>query len=161
MIILKAFERSPHLAEVKVSYRRGRRQDKRQTKMPWVVSTSRTAEEYVRSVWNKDTLELVEDFVIVCLNTSHEVLGWVKVATGGFSEATVDPRVVFAIALQTATAALVLAHNHPSGDTTPSPLDRAVTRRLKDAGKLLGIDVLDHIILTKDQAFSFADEGLL
>jgi DNA repair protein RadC len=161
VIELKAFERSPHLAELKVVYRRGRRQDNRQTQMPWVIVTPSSAENYLRSIWNKDTIELVEDFILVCLNNAKEVLGWVKVSTGGLDSSTVDPRVVFGIALQTAAASIIIAHNHPSGSLKPSPQDEQVTKRLKQAGELMGIQLLDHLIITKDAAFSFADKGLM
>jgi DNA repair protein RadC len=158
---LKSFERSPHLAEIKVAYRRKKREDSRQTKMPWVLVSPTTAESYLRSIWNNDTIELTEDFIIVCLNTAREVLGWVKGAAGGLDGAAVDVRVVFAIALQTASSAIILAHNHPSGSLKPSQEDMALTKRLQHAGELLQIPVLDHVILTKDGAFSFSDQGLL
>jgi DNA repair protein RadC len=98
---------------------------------------------------------------LVCLNNAKEVLGWVKVSTGGLDSSTVDPRVVFGIALQTAATAIIVAHNHPSGSLKPSPQDEQVTRRLKQAGELLGIQVLDHLIITKDSAFSFVDKGMI
>jgi DNA repair protein RadC len=161
MIELKSFERSPNLAELKVSYKRRQRVDRDQVTMPWMVSSPYTAEKYLRSVWNPDTLELIEDFLIVCLNGRNEVLGWVKVASGGFTSAPVDPRVVFSIALKTAASSLLLAHNHPSSSLEPSPEDKEVTTRLKKAGDILGIRVVDHIILTANGAFSFAHAGLL
>lgn len=161
MITIKALERSPHLAELKVSYRRRKPLDRRQVTLPWVILSPCTAEKYLRSVWNLDTLELVEEFVIVCLNNGREVLGWVKVASGGLSSAPVDPRLVFGVALQAASSSLILAHNHPGGQLQPSAEDRIVTKRLKDAGSILGIEVADHIILTKDGAYSFMEHGIL
>jgi DNA repair protein RadC len=150
MIQLKSFERAPHLAELKVSYKRRRPSDNGQLKMPWIVSTSVDAVEYLRSVWDKDRLELMEEVILVCLNTQLEVLGWVKVAQGGISTTSVDPRIVFGVALQVAAARVVLAHNHPGGAAAPSPEDRAFTARLRDAGGLLRIELIDHIILTRD-----------
>src|SRR3712207_6644288 len=111
MITLKTFDRTPNLAELKVSYRRGRPKDVRQEKMPFVVASPASCEEYLRRLWDKDTLDLREDVVLLCLSSSLEVLGWVRLATGGLDAATVDPRLVFAIALQTASAAIVVAHN--------------------------------------------------
>ena len=160
MITLKSFDRSPNLAELKVSYRRRRKSEVGQLPMPWIIASSVTAETYLRSVWDGDTLELVEEFLVVCLNGGHEVLGWVKVSRGGFRHAPVDPRVVFAVALQAASSAIILAHNHPGGTLEASPEDIRLTRRLSEAGKLLGISVLDHIILTKEKALSMADAGL-
>jgi DNA repair protein RadC len=161
MITLKSFERSPHLAELKVSYKRRRKVEAGQLTMPWIIASATTAEAYLRSAWDQDALELVEEVVVVCLNGGHEGLGWVKVSRGGFAQATIDPRVVFGVALQAAASAIILAHNHPGGTANASPEDLHVTRRLVEAGKLLGISVLDHIILTQDGAFSMADKGLL
>jgi DNA repair protein RadC len=161
MITLKSFERSPHLAELKVSYKRRRKVEAGQLAMPWIIASATSAEAYIRSVWDRDSLELVEEFLVVCLNGGNEVLGWVKVSRGGFGQVVVDPRVVFAVALQAASSAIIVAHNHPSNSATPSPEDLQVSRRLVAAGKLLGVKVLDHIILTKDGALSMAGEGLL
>ena len=156
LVTLGQFERSPRLAELKVAYRsRKKLRERRPIRAPQDV------EAYLRAIWNAKTLELVEEFVVVCLNGNHQALGWVKVASGGFNSAAVDPRLVFAVALKTASSAIVVAHNHPSGNAEPSEQDREVTRRLKEAGKLLGIGVLDHVILTKESAFSFAENGLM
>lgn len=161
MILLKTFERSAWLAELKVSYRRKRRGDPGPEALPRDCSTAQTAVEYLRSVWDEDRLEYAEDFVLVCLNNALEPLGWVRVATGGLDQAVVDPRVVFGVALQTAATGIIVAHNHPTGRVEPSEDDRSITRRLKDAGEVLRIKLLDHIILTREKAFSFADHGLL
>jgi DNA repair protein RadC len=161
MITLKSFERSPHLAELKVSYKRRRKIEKGQIAMPWFIASAATAEAYLRSVWDRDSLELVEEFLVVCLNGGNEVLGWVKISRGGFGRVVVDPRVVFGVALQAASSAIIVAHNHPGGTTEASPEDLRVTRQLVAAGKLLGVPVLDHIILTKDKAVSMAEQGLL
>lgn len=159
MITLKTYDRTPSLAELKVSYRRGKPKDDRQQKMPFVVSSPVTAEEYLRSIWDKDTIDLREEFVLVCLSASHEVRGWIKLSTGGIDFAPVDPRLVFAVALQTASAAIIVAHNHPGGDATPSEQDRAVTERLAEGAKILGLRLLDHVILTRDGSYSFSRDG--
>ncbi len=161
MIVLKTFERSARLAELKVSYKRIRKAETGQVRMPWVCSTPQTAEEYLRSVWDKDRIEYAEDFVVLCLNNAVEPLGWVRVATGGLDYAAVDPRIVFGVALQTAATRIIVAHNHPAGSLSPSPEDKAMTRKLKEAGELLRIPLLDHIILGRDGAYSFAEHGLL
>jgi DNA repair protein RadC len=96
MIMLKTFERTPSLAELKVSYKRGRGKDDRQEKLPWLISTPTTCEAYLRSVWDGATLELREEFLRVCLDGADEVLGWVEIATGGIDATLVDPRLVFA-----------------------------------------------------------------
>lgn len=154
MITLKTHDRTPTLAELKVSYRRGRTRDGRQTKMPFVVSSPVNAVEYLRKIWDKDTFDLREEFVLVCLNTSLEVLGWVRLSTGGLDSTPVDPRLVFAVALQTASAAIIVAHNHPTGSLEPSVQDLTITERLAEGAKLLNIRFLDHLILTRDGCYS-------
>jgi len=161
MITLKNFDRTPSLAELKVSYRRGRPKDNRQEKMPSVIASPMSCEQYLRSVWDDDTIELREEFVLLCLNGAHEVLGWVKLHTGGFNQSPVDLRLVLGVALQTASSAVVIAHNHPSGNLKPSPEDKAITQCLKQAGELIGLRVLDHIILTRDGCFSFNENDML
>lgn len=155
MIELEAFERSPELSELRVGYRRKYRETDRQLTSPL------TAEAYLRSIWNRDTIELYEDFILVCLNNGNQPLGWVRISSGSYSYSAVDPKLIFGIALQTASSALIVAHNHPSGNLEPSAGDRALTCRLVDCGKLLSIRVLDHIIITKDSSLSFQARGLM
>jgi DNA repair protein RadC len=159
MMTLKTLERSPRLAELKVSYKRKKCQKPGQDASGKPLVDPRTAEEYLRAVWNWDTFELIEDFVVVFLDSRYAPLGWVRASSGGIDRTTVDPRIIFGIALQTAASALIVAHNHPSGSIEPSPEDVAVTARLRDAGKLLSVTLLDHVILGKNAAFSFADSG--
>ena len=150
------YERSPRLAEIRAVYKSRTKAGERRP-----IRGPKDVEGYLRAIWNKGTLELVEEFVVVCLNGSHQAIGWVKVSSGGFNATAIDPRVIFAIALQTASTAIVVAHNHPSGNREPSEQDKEVTRRLKEAGRLLGIAVLDHVILTRESSFSFTENGLL
>ena len=156
MIKLTSFERSPKMSEIKAVYR-----SRTKTKERKLIRGAEDAVSYLREIWNKDTLELTEDFVMVCLNNAHQAIGWVKISSGGFDSSGVDPRVVFSLALQVGASALFFAHNHPSGVVEPSPQDKSVTARLATAGGLLNIKVLDHIILGKDAVFSFAEHGLL
>jgi DNA repair protein RadC len=144
------------MSEIKAVYR-SRTKPKDRTQI--LAATS--AADYLREIWNKDTLELKEDFVMVCLNTAHQALGWVKVSSGGFSSTNVDPKVVFSLALQVGASALIFAHNHPSGLVEPSTEDRQLTEKLVKGARLLHIKVLDHLILGKDTVFSFAEHGLL
>jgi len=155
-IELRAFERSPKLAEIRAVYKSRRKFSERTT-----ASGPSDVEAYLREIWNPRTLELSEDFLVLCLNGSHQAVGWVKVSSGGLNASHVDPRIVFAIALQTASTAIVLAHNHPSGNLEPSAEDKSLTRRLVEAGNLLGVRVLDHVILTREGSFSFAERGLM
>src|SRR5688572_17884307 len=120
MLTIKSFHRSPQLAELKVSYKRRKTPDGQQLRMPWLLTSSQSAESYLRAVWDQHKLELVEDLYLVCLNGAHEALGWVRVSSGGFDRTVVDARLIFGIALQAASSAIVVAHNHPTGELTPS-----------------------------------------
>lgn len=102
-----------------------------------------------------------EVFAILCLSTKHRVLAYHEVSRGCLDSTLVHPREVFKAALLANAAGIVLAHNHPSGDATPSPDDMALTRRLVDAGRLLGVDVLDHIVIGDGRHVSFRERGWL
>ncbi len=98
-----------------------------------------------------------EAFLVATLDARHRVLGMAVVSTGGLSSAPVHPREVFGRAVRAGAAAVVLAHNHPSGDPQPSEDDRRVTERLRAAGELLGIELLDHVVVGDAHYYSFAD----
>lgn len=100
-----------------------------------------------------------EHFVVCGLDAKHRVIGINVVSVGSLSLSIVHPREIFKPLIVMNAAAWLCAHNHPSGDVTPSPEDRLLTKRLREAGELLGITLLDHLILGEDRHFSFADEG--
>ena len=100
-----------------------------------------------------------EHFVVFILDVRNRVLGYTVAGQGGIDTCPVDPRAVFRSAVIIGASAIIVAHNHPSGDPTPSVEDRTVTERLRKAGELLGIQVLDHVVLGEDRYFSFADES--
>lgn len=103
-----------------------------------------------------------EHFFAVLLTTRHAVLGVETISVGSLNASIVHPREVFRPAITAAAAAVILCHNHPSGDVSPSDDDMEITNRLADAGRLLGIEVLDHVIVAGDSAFlSFREKGLL
>lgn len=102
-----------------------------------------------------------EHFMVVALDAKHAVIGINTVSIGSVTMSIVHPREVFKPILLMNASAVLLAHNHPSGDATPSQEDRALTRRLKDGGDLLGITVLDHVVLGEDRYYSFADNQAL
>ena len=101
-----------------------------------------------------------ERFVAVYLDARHRPIAVHDASTGTADQSIVHPREVFGPALQLAAVALVVAHNHPSGDPTPSAQDRAVTERLREAGELLGVRMLDHLVIGSEKYFSFADETI-
>jgi DNA repair protein RadC len=102
-----------------------------------------------------------EEFWIIYLNNSNKVLQTIQLSKGGITGTLVDVRLVFKNALQLGAVAVILGHNHPSGTLKPSNADKALTQKLKTAGESLDIKVLDHLIVTENSYFSFADENIL
>lgn len=102
-----------------------------------------------------------EHFVALYLDAAHRLVHRETVSVGTLTASLVHPREVFAPALERPAAALIVAHNHPSGDPTPSREDRETTRRLCDAGRILGLPVLDHLVVAARGWFSFRERGLL
>jgi len=100
-----------------------------------------------------------EHFLVVGLDAKNRVIGINLVSVGSLTVAIVHPREVFKPLILMSAAAWICAHNHPSGDVTPSQEDRALTKRLREAGELLGLNLLDHLILAGENSYSFADQG--
>jgi len=101
-----------------------------------------------------------EQFRTVLLNTKNQVVGIEVISVGSLNESIVHPREIFKPAVRKSAAAVILAHNHPSGDPNPSAEDVEVTRRLIEAGGILGIEVLDHVVIGDDRFFSLREAGL-
>ncbi len=102
-----------------------------------------------------------EEFWILILNKANRVIRKACISEGGISGTVVDPKKVFKMALDNHASSLILGHNHPSGNIQPSEADHKITRKIAEAGKMLDIGVLDHIILGNSNYFSFADEGMI
>lgn len=110
-----------------------------------------------RQIGNKAS----EEFIMVGLNTKNEVVCTYIVTRGSLNASIVHPREVFRTAIMNNCANIIVAHNHPSGDPTPSYEDVEVTKRLMDAGNILGIDVLDHLVIAGDEYVSIRESGHL
>jgi len=104
---------------------------------------------------------LTESLIVLALDGKNKVLGFHEVARGSTSACPVVPADVFRYPLIAGAVAIILAHNHPSGDVTPSAEDRAVTRRIVEAGTMLGLRMLDHLIVSDERHYSFLDAGEL
>jgi DNA repair protein RadC len=134
-----------------------RRKDAHPSVKPRVAS-SKDAVELIKP----DLLDLYhEEFWILVLNRANYVLKKVQISRGGISGTVADPKLIFKSALELSGSSIILIHNHPSGNLQPSQADITLTKHLKEAGKFMEIPVLDHIIVSDNCYFSFADEGLM
>ncbi|TFF38057.1 JAB domain-containing protein [Mucilaginibacter psychrotolerans] len=143
------------VTEIEITYRNPVRPKDR-------LNVSSPAEAYgiLSFSWDYARIGLVEEFKILLMK-GNSCIGVSSIASGGAALCPADPKIVFATALKANASSIILAHNHPSGNSRPSDADKAMTQKFYDAGKLLDIAVLDHIILATDNYFSFADEGLM
>ena len=125
------------------------------------VSTSKDAEKIARRFTDQDTIEIFECFSVIFLNKASKPISWAHLSQGGISGTVADVKLIFTHALLAGASAIICIHNHPSGNLKPSEADRDFTKKIKESGKILDIVLLDHLILTKESFFSFADEGMI
>lgn len=102
--------------------------------------------------------EVKENFIVVCLNTSNQIIKYDKISIGNLNSSVVHPREVFKVAIENNSANIFLIHNHPSGNPEPSREDIAITKKLVEAGKILEVNVFDHIIIAGDSYTSFVEK---
>lgn len=126
-----------------------------------LIQTSHHAYEIFMHYWDPGKMDLQEEFKVLYLSRANRVLYHFAVSRGGLNGTVLDPRLVLAAALKLASCSMVLAHNHPSGNLTPSRADQEMTQKMKQAASYFDIKVLDHLIISSEGYFSFADEGLL
>lgn len=126
-----------------------------------LINSSKSAYQIALEIWNLNTIEFFEEFKILLLNNSNKVLGSYAISSGGITGTVVDIRLIFAATLKANATAIILIHNHPSGKLIASEADKAVTAKIKSASKILDIQLLDHLIITSESYYSFADEGAL
>ena len=130
------------------------------------VNTPSTIVEYLRDAYEKTPLQ--ESFWVICLDRKNKPISRTMISLGSLTSTVVHPREVFKVAILASAAAIVVSHNHPSGDPAPSSADVQVTRQLREAAKFMGIDLLDHVIVghpTDDPLhrgyYSFREAGLV
>lgn len=117
--------------------------------------------QVLKANWDWDTIELQEEFKILLLNQGNQVLGIKSMFKGGINTCSIDVRLIMGMALKANASALVITHNHPSGNLNASESDKRITSKIKECCELFDIRLLDHIIMAKNSYLSFADEGIL
>ena len=125
------------------------------------ISSSKEAYQILFENWDSSRIEFQEQFKVLLINRANKVLGICEISTGGVTGTVADPKLVFVAALKANACSIIVAHNHPSGNLKPSQSDIDLTKKLKEGGKLLEIQMLDHIIVTTEGYYSFADDGLV
>jgi len=123
------------------------------------VTGSKDAADTFRIFW--PAYEHIEFSYLLMLNRQNQILGYHQLSKGGMTGAVVDVRVIFQVALKASCSSIIVAHNHPSGNLDVSDADRKITNQIKQAGVILDIPLLDHLIMTTDSYLSMADEDLL
>lgn len=125
------------------------------------VTCSREAHELFRRSWDPNRIELVEQFKILLLDRRNACIGISEISTGGIAGCVADPKIIFATALKARASGIILAHNHPSGNLTPSHADIELTKKLVFVGNALDMVIPDHLLETKEGYYSFSDEGIM
>jgi DNA repair protein RadC len=144
------------LAEVKISYSHKVKASDRQS-----IHCSRDAFQIANLIIPEDQVEHHEFFSILLLNRANQVLGYKHISEGGIAGTVTDVRIIFQAAIKANASAFIAIHNHPSGNLHPSEADKKITQKIKEAGLLLDISLLDHLIVTSESYYSFADDNIL
>lgn len=124
------------------------------------ISSSKTVNEFIRKVYPVD-ITYREAMLVLYLNNSNRTLSYSIISIGGLTGTMVDVRLVLRDALLSKATAMILIHNHPSSTLTASNADKTITKRVKEAGLLMDIKLLDHLIITEESYYSFADSNIL
>jgi DNA repair protein RadC len=122
------------------------------------VRSSKDAYQFIKDVLFEG-MEIQEHFVVLFLSQSNQIIGYYRHSKGTINSTQVDIELVMAVAIKSLSKAMIVSHNHPSGNKEPSEADRTMTKKLKQAAALFDISVLDHVIVTNEGYYSFADSG--
>jgi DNA repair protein RadC len=147
-------ETQPVMPEIQLRYRTSHVQKV-------TITHCKEAFNVLYPLFDQDTIEYQETFIVVFLNRANETIGWLRLSQGGMTGTVVDNKILFATALKCGASGIILSHNHPSGKLKPSHSDIVLTNKIVEVAKLLEITVLDHLIITRDGHFSFCEDGIL
>jgi len=156
MIFSLGYLQQGEIPEVKLRLNRSSRK-----KLFGKISDSKSVAEFIRRIYKRGEIELQEQFIVLYLDRANNIIGFYRHAVGGITGTIADVRIILAAALKSASTSIIIAHNHPSSNLKPSDADIQLTRKIKESASVMDITVLDHLIVTKDGYYSFADGGLL
>jgi DNA repair protein RadC len=134
---------------------------KNQTDFPKMkIKDANDSAEFIKQFYQGD-IEIYESFFLLLLNNNNQTIGYAKISQGGVTSTVVDVKIIAKYVVDSLATGIILAHNHPSGNLNPSSADINITAKIKEAMKLFDVTVLDHIILTADSFYSFANNSLM
>jgi DNA repair protein RadC len=142
------------LAELSVTYKT------KPNALP-VIKSAEALYKFLDGVWDKQVINMQEQFMAIFLNRANRVIGYRLICTGSMNKCLIDIKLLVSLALHSLAEGVVISHNHPSGSLKPSSCDETITFKLKEALALIDVKLMDHIIITDIGYYSFADEGLL
>lgn len=125
------------------------------------IQNSEDAYNLLKKLYSQELICAREEFIVIYLNNAGRVLGYYKAFTGGITSVTCDLKLILSVGLKSLATSIILSHNHPSGNLKPSVGDINLTKKMHKASKLLDIHLFDHILITDEGYYSFADEGLM
>lgn len=124
------------------------------------ILNSENAANFIRQFYSDD-IEIYESFFILLMNRANKVIGYAKISQGGITGTIVDKKILLKYVVDSLASGVIIAHNHPSGNSTPSDSDIRITREIRELCELVDSKLLDHVILTTETFYSFADNGNL
>ena len=126
------------------------------------VKCSKDAFDIFMENWDLDSIEHIEEFKLMLLTRSNKVLGIASISKGGINGTVTDVRIILQYAIKANASGIIICHNHPSGNVQPSESDKAITRKIKDSGNLMDVQLLDHlIVIPEGRYYSMADEEII
>jgi DNA repair protein RadC len=130
-----------------------------QTDFPKVkITNSKISADFIKQFYNND-IEIFESFFVLLLNQANLTIGYAKISQGGITGTVVDVRLIAKYTVDSLATQVIIAHNHPTGNLLPSQADIEITKKIKQTLNIFDVNLLDHLILTADSYYSFADEG--
>ncbi len=126
------------------------------------ITSSQDVNKIIKSISDFNyNIEIIEEFNILLLNRNNRITGYANISKGGISGTVVDIRIIMKYAIDSLASGIILIHNHPSGNKEPSDSDKKITDKIKQAAKIFDITLVDHLIITEDDYYSFSDNGNL
>jgi len=124
------------------------------------IKNSQNVYDFIKSMWHSD-IQIIERFLLLTISRKNSIISYQWISQGGLSGTAIDLRIIFKTAIEALSSAIIVCHNHPSGNLNPSDADITITDKISSAGNILDVKLLDHLIITSNAYYSMADNNLL